>query len=94
MKSTGKRTVTRAHTERKLNPDTVGGRIWKRREELEMTRDELAQKLSDVAAKLDSEFEFDFQRLWRVETNQTRVVADELPIYAKALKTSVEALVP
>lgn len=93
MKSTAKRTVTKAHTERSLNPDTVGGRIWKRREELEMTRDELATKLSEVARKLDSEFGFDFQKLWRVETNQTRVVADELPIYARALKTTVEALV-
>lgn len=90
MKSTAKRTLTRAHTERKLDPDTVGGRIWLRREELQMTREELATKL----AKELEDGVVDFQKLWRVETNQTQLLAKELPVYAKVLKTKIETLVP
>lgn len=59
----------------------AGSRVQERREALEMTRSELAKKLKISPLKL-----------WRIETGKTRLIADDLPSYAKALKTTIEDL--
>lgn len=57
-------------------------RIQARREELELSREELAEKLKTTRL-----------RIWRIETGKTKLTADELPDFAKALKCDVEDLV-
>ena len=61
---------------------STGNNIQTRREDLGLTRSELAKRLKTT--KL---------RLWRIETGKTKVDADELRHFANALKTTVEALV-
>ncbi len=60
---------------------STGIRIQERREALGLTRDDLAKRLKTSRLKV-----------WRIETGRTRVTADHLPMYAKALRTTVAEL--
>lgn len=60
---------------------STGNKIRARREELGMSRAELAQKLKTKR-----------MRVWRIETGTTPIRADELPAWARALKTNVTEL--
>lgn len=61
---------------------STGNRIQARRERLGMSREDLAQKLGTKRMKV-----------WRVETGKTRLPADELKLWARALKTKATELV-
>lgn len=61
---------------------TTGNKIQERREALKMSRAQLAKRLKTSPL-----------RLWRIETGITRLDADEVRPFARALKTSVESIV-
>lgn len=56
-------------------------RIVSRREALKLSRAQLAKKLGLTR-----------RQLWRLETGEVRIVAEDMPKIAKALRTSVSAL--
>lgn len=62
---------------------STGNRIMARRKQLGLSREALAQMLGKTR-----------MTVWRVETGTTQIPADKLPMWAKALKTSPQRLVP
>jgi transcriptional regulator with XRE-family HTH domain len=60
---------------------STGNKIRKRRQELGLTLEQLAAKVGSTR-----------QKVWRLETDMTRVLADDVRLFAKALKTTVEDL--
>jgi transcriptional regulator with XRE-family HTH domain len=65
---------------------STGNRIQERRNALGLSQTELAQKLTAKGIPSDK------QKVSRIETGKTRLLADELPVYARVLKTTVEEL--
>ena len=61
---------------------STGNRIQARRKALGLTRSELAERLGTTRLKV-----------WRVETGKVQVPADDLPVWAKVLKTKPAELV-
>lgn len=62
---------------------STGNRIQSRREELGLSREQLAQRLDIPKLKV-----------WRVETGKVKIDADSLPAWASALETIASALLP
>lgn len=61
---------------------STGNRIADRRQELGLTRDQLAKRLNTTRL-----------RVWRIETGKTRLPAEEIRSFARVLKLRVEELV-
>jgi transcriptional regulator with XRE-family HTH domain len=76
---------------------STGNRIEARREALDLTRVQLAERLLSLgmkhAATKKTSMRATYLKVWRIETGRTRIHLEELPLYAKALKTTVEELV-
>lgn len=61
---------------------STGNRIADRRTQLGLTRDQLAKRLKTTRI-----------RVWRIETERTRLPMAELSVWAKALKVTPAELV-